>query len=126
MAYVIAVLMASLSFLLNRAALKYLGLQAVITLSPALEEAAKTLLAYYLGADIIVTHFVFGALEAAYDWRTSRRHGVAAAFLSIAGHGLFGLATVAVLALTGSVALGMAAGIILHLAWNVTVIRLAA
>lgn len=126
MAYIIAVLMASLSFLLNRAALKYFGLQAIITLSPVLEEAAKTLLAYYLGADIIVTHIIFGALEAGYDWHTSRRHGAAAAFFSVLGHGLFGLATVAVLVLTGSIAVGLAAGVIFHLAWNITVIRLVA
>jgi len=46
MAYVLAVLMAALSFLLNRAALKYAGAMAVVTWGPALEEAAKTVAAF--------------------------------------------------------------------------------
>src|SRR5690242_10213665 len=102
MAYVLAALMAALSFLFNRAALRYLGVKAVITCGPALEEAAKTLPAFYLGADIALTHVAFGAIEAGYDWLTSRRFGAKAAVLSLMGHSLFGLATVVALAFSGS------------------------
>lgn len=126
MAYVLAAFMAALSFLLNRAALRYLGPKAVISLGPLLEEAAKTLPAFYLGADIFLTHAVFGAIEAGYDWLTSRRFGARAAILSLAGHSLFGLATVGALALSGSILLAAAAGLVGHLAWNITLIHLLA
>jgi len=126
MTCVIAVLMAALSFLLNRAALRCVGAKAVISLSPALEEAAKTIPAYYLGADIFFTHVIFGVVEAGYDWRTGRRHGPPAAFLSVAGHGLFGFATAGVLYLTGSLWLAVASTAAVHIAWNVAAIRLTA
>lgn len=124
MAYVLAVLMAALSFLLNRAALKYVGVKAVVTCGPALEEAAKTVPAVYLGADVLLTHVLFGAIEGGYDWRTSPKHGPAAAMLSVAGHGLFGAVTVAALHLTGSLTLALGAGMAAHVAWNVALIRI--
>lgn len=126
MAYVLAALMAALSFLTNRAALRYLGPKAVISMGPLLEEAAKTLPAFYLGADIFLTHAAFGTIEAAYDWLTSRRFGARPAVLSLVGHSLFGLATVGALALTGSVLLAAATGLAGHLAWNITLIHLLA
>lgn len=126
MAYILAVLMAALAFLLNRAALGISGVKAVITWGPTLEEAVKTLPAYWLGADIFLTHVLFGAIEAAHDWLTSRRRGAAAAFFSLAGHSLFGAVTVVVLHFAGSPALALAAGIAAHLAWNVALIRLTA
>lgn len=118
--------MAALSFIANRAALRFLGPRAVISLGPLMEEAAKTLPAFYLGADILLTHAAFGAVEACYDWLTSRRFGAKAAVLSLVGHSLFGLVTVGALALWGSVLLAAAAGLAGHLAWNVTLIRLLA
>lgn len=124
MAYVLAALMAALSFLLNRTALRYVGPKTVIGLGPALEEAAKTLPAFYLGADILLTHVIFGAVEAGYDWLTSRFFGAKAAILSLVGHSLFGLTTVGALALTGSVMLAAAAGLVCHLAWNIAMIYL--
>lgn len=126
MAYVLAVLMAALSFLLNRATLKYVGVQAVITWGPALEETAKTLPAFYLGADVLLTHVLFGVIEGGYDWRTSPRHGPAAALLSVAGHGLFGAVTMGVIHLTGSLVLALGAGTATHIAWNAALIRLTA
>ncbi|VBB06373.1 Hypothetical protein LUCI_1604 [Lucifera butyrica] len=124
MAYIIACLMASLSFLINKVLLRYLGMSVIISLSPAVEEGAKTLLAYYLGADVLATHILFGLLEAGYDWIQNRHGGLPAALLSIGGHTLFGLLTVEAAVLTGSIWLGMAVALIAHLAWNVTVIRI--
>jgi hypothetical protein len=126
MAYVVAGLMAALSFLVNRAALKYAGVQTVITVGPVLEETTKTLPAFWLGADVLLTHAVFGAIEAGYDWWTSPRHGAVAAFLSVGGHSLFGIMTVAVLHFAGSVILAVGAGILVHIVWNVLLIRLTA
>lgn len=123
MAFIVACLMAALSFVLNRAILRFVGLKAVITYSPVVEELAKTLLAVYLGADILLTHIVFGIIEAGYDWRTSVNHGVTAAALSIIGHGLFGLVTVGMLSLTGEVLPAIGTVILLHLAWNIAAIH---
>ncbi|MDR3589693.1 MAG: hypothetical protein P4N41_08550 [Negativicutes bacterium] len=124
MAYILAGLMAALSFLLNRVALRYVGLKAVITCGPVLEEAVKSWPAFYLGADILLTHAGFGAIEAVYDWYTSQKHGSAAAALSIFGHGLFGLVTVGTLSLTNQFPLALGAAIVTHLAWNVVMIRM--
>ncbi len=123
MAYVIGCLMAALSFILNQVLLKYAGRVTVISYSPLVEEGAKTLFAYYMGADIVATHITFGLLEACYDWINSRENGVKAAVLSIGGHSMFGLLTYIVLIMTESIWLGLALGLAAHLAWNVTVIR---
>lgn len=123
MAYIIAGLMAALSFLLNRAALRYMGPKTVITCGPVMEELAKTVLAVYLGADIFLTHVTFGVIEGGYDWSTGVRQGPAAAVFSIVGHAVFGGLTVVVLYFTASVPAALAAGIIVHLGWNITMIR---
>lgn len=122
MAYIIACLMASLSFLLNRVLLKYIGNLTIITMSPVVEEGAKTLLSFYLGADIIVTHAAFGIIEAVYDWHDAEFKSKAAAF-SIIGHSLFGLLTVGALYLSANIWLSLAVGIAAHMMWNFTVIQ---
>jgi len=126
MAYVIGCLMAGLSFLLNRFLLKYIGIKVVISYSPVVEELTKTLCSYYLAADILVTHIIFGVLEAGYDWfnRQNGQCGTIAAVLSILGHTLFGGITVFIFNLSNSIYIGMIVGIGVHLVWNVTLIRL--
>ena len=126
MAYVIGCLMAGLSFLLNKLLLRYIGIKVVISYSPVVEELTKTLCSYYLSADILVTHIIFGILEALYDWfnRQSGERGFIAAVLSIVGHTLFGGITVLVFNLSGSIFIGIVAGVSVHLVWNVTLIRL--
>ncbi|MBP2626557.1 MAG: hypothetical protein H6Q68_1268 [Firmicutes bacterium] len=126
MAYVIGCLMAGLSFLVNRLLLKYIGIKVVISYSPVVEELTKTLCAYYLAADILVTHIIFGILEAGYDWfnRQNGQRGIIAALLSIVGHTLFGGLTVFVFNLSNSIFIGIAVGIGVHLVWNLTLIRL--
>ena len=126
MAYVIGCLMAGLSFLLNRLLLKYIGIKVVISYSPVVEELTKTLCSYYFAADILVTHIIFGVLEAVYDWskEQNKRCGRIAALLSIIGHTLFGGITVFVFNLSSSIYLGILVGIGIHVVWNVTLIRL--
>ena len=126
MAYVIGCLMAGLSFLLNKLLLKYIGIKVVISYSPVVEELTKTLCSYYLAADILVTHIVFGALEACYDWFNEQngKRGTIAALLSIVGHTLFGGITVLIFNLSGSIYIGIVAAIVVHVIWNVTLIRL--
>lgn len=93
----------------------------IVTLSPALEETLKTLSAYYFAADILVTHLVFGLIEAVYDWVQTR--GRMAALLSVIGHGLFGGVTVFTAQLAG-IYVGLAAGIVVHLIWNTVMVML--
>lgn len=126
MAYVIACLMAALSFLLNRRLLQFTGSVTIISYSPVVEEGAKTLLSFYLGADILATHVLFGVLEAGYDWYASSGTGTKAVFFSVLGHSLFGLITIVCLSVSSSVWLGLGGGILTHLLWNVMVIRLLA
>lgn len=128
MAYIIGCLMASLSFLLNKLLLRYIGNQVIISYSPMVEELAKTICSYCFGADILVTHIIFGILEASYDWfkNSSGERGILAALLSIVGHTLFGGVTVGIFYLSGSIFLGIAMAVCVHLIWNVTLIRLCA
>jgi len=123
---VIGCLMAGLSFLLNKLLLKYIGVKVVISYSPVVEELSKTLCSYYLSADILVTHIVFGVLEAIYDWlhQQNEQRGTIAALLSIVGHTLFGGITVLVFNLSNSIYIGVVAAIVVHVLWNVTLIRL--
>ncbi|QJW47461.1 hypothetical protein HA075_17775 [bacterium BFN5] len=124
MGYVIGCLVAALSFLLNRMLIKQIGLQTMITASPALEEGTKTLLAFFLGADVLAAHVTFGVVEACYDWYQNGRSGLKAALFSIGGHSLFGAVTILLLAVSDSIWLALATGILAHVIWNVTVIRI--
>lgn len=126
MAYVIGCLMASLSFLLNKLLLEYIGNRVVVSYSPVFEELAKTLCSYYFGADILVTHIIFGLLEAGYDYfkNDSGKRGAFAALLSVIGHALFGGVTVGVFYLSDSIWGGIFSAVCAHLIWNVTFIRL--
>lgn len=126
MAYIIAVLMAGLSFVLNRFLLRHLGKVTIISAGPVVEESAKTLFAYYLGADIFTVHMAFGVIEAGYDWYWRSNNELAAPILSIIGHSLFGAITASIIFLVGSLWLGLAAGIIIHLSYNLAVVRLLA
>jgi hypothetical protein len=126
MAYTIAVLMAALSFVANKLLLRCWGPGIIISVSPALEEAAKTLPAVYFGADIVLTHLGFGVLEAGHDWLAGKQHRAVAACGSVLGHTLFGLLTFAALRLTDSAMLAVLTGITAHLLWNVTIIRMTA
>ena len=119
MAYIIACLMASLSFIINRFLVKHIGPKVIISSAPALEEMAKTVLAYLLQADILMTHTVFGVIEAGYDYKNSKRHKVGAAIASIAGHTLFGIITVFILDASGSLMLSLLSAYAVHLGWNV-------
>jgi hypothetical protein len=124
MGYVLGCLMAGLSYLCNRLLLKVTGLQTVFYYSPVAEEVLKTLPAHYLGADVLITHSVFGSLEGIYDLVTSPNRQYVPMLLSILGHSLFGVITVLGRYLTGQIWLGLMGGIFIHIIWNITAIRL--
>jgi len=126
MAYIISVLMAGLSFLINKLLLKYIGIQSVISYSPVFEELAKTVFSYYLSADILMTHIVFGVLEGVYDWYNdpNEQRGIKAAMLSMIGHTLFGGVTLIVFSLSGHVFIGILAAVCTHIVWNMMLLQL--
>lgn len=99
------------------------GYKTIVTFSPVVEEVFKSVPAYLAGADILSIHLVFGAIEGAYEYRQGKGLGKLAAFLSVTGHFLFGLAVVTLLLLTGSIYLALLAGILLHLLWNGVVVK---
>jgi hypothetical protein len=124
MGYVLGCLMAGLSFLCNKLLLKLKGIETVFYFSPVAEEALKTLPAYYLGADILVVHSVFGFLEGAYDFVTSPQSKFTPLLLSVLGHSIFGLITVLGRYYSGEIWLGFLGGVFMHIIWNITAIRL--
>lgn len=124
MAYVIACLMASASFLVNRLLFKHLGPRVIISYGPAVEETAKTMLAYWLGADILLTHISFGVLEGIYDRLGAKQSGLKPVMMSILGHTVFGAATLAALAASTSIWIGLASGVLIHIVYNVVVVQL--
>lgn len=124
MAYIIACLMAALSFVANKALLRLIGPQVILTWGPIVEEGAKTLLAWYLAADIVATHVIFRVLEGVYDYLIGTRYRTQAALTSVVCHTLFGGITVTLLGFTGSIWIAVGGAVIAHAAWNRAVIRL--
>lgn len=120
----VAVLAAASSFTVNRLLIYGVGNSTVFTLSPLVEELSKTLLAVAVGANVLITHCLFGLIEAVYDWRQAAANGHRAALASIIGHSLFGWLTVVAIDLVGEVIVGLAAGIAAHLTWNVVVTKI--
>jgi hypothetical protein len=123
MAHVLALLMAAVSFLMNRQMLKHIGPEVILTYGPLLEEVVKSLPAYYLGVNLMAVHFTFGMIEGLWDWVSNSRQCLWATIGSIVGHSLFGFLTTLGLYLTGSIWPGLASGLAAHWVWNVMVIR---
>ena len=89
-----------------------------VLLSPIVEETAKTVSAVMLGASILYTHLVFGCIEAVWDLRNSRKLGLPAAWLSVGGHAVFGLASQILYLWRENILHALGAGLTIHLLWN--------
>ena len=92
-------------------------------LSPLAEEAAKTLPAALLSANIFFTHFFFGAVEGGWEMLSGRRNGFYAGLSALASHSVFGALTLLVYDLQGSLLASLAAGFLAHAAWNYAVVE---
>ncbi|MDI6871891.1 MAG: hypothetical protein QME79_11200 [Bacillota bacterium] len=95
----------------------------LVSVVPAVEEAAKNLAAMLSGADLFGTHVIFGLAEAGFEAAVGEWRGLVAGLFSLLGHALFGAATNAALASTGSPFLATGAGVGLHIAWNALALR---
>lgn len=119
MAIVLAGLLAALfSFLANSLALKSYGPMAAVGAIPLLEEVAKTVPAFLLGAPILMTHGVFGLIEAWHDFYSRRGRAGISPLLSVAGHLAFGGMTQFFYSFTGVLGYGIAAAAAAHCLWN--------
>lgn len=118
------IISAVLAWVLNKKILHYWGDKGTVWVTPVVEEMLKTVAALVLGADIILTHGVFGTIEAVYDVNTAPKRGVSAALVSFWGHLMFGAAANIGYLLYGHVGSAILAGAILHLAWNVFIDRI--
>ena len=115
------VVASTLSFILNRYIFSKLGLWTVIYLVPWSEELFKTVLAYYFGSDLIVTHFVFGLLEASLDLFNSNN---LAAVLALLTHLFFGVLTFYFWRWSNNLIGSIAVVVLVHTAWNYLIRRL--
>ncbi len=89
--------------------------------APFTEEIAKTVPAVLFQCPIFAAHALFGLVESVYDLNRSPRGGAAAALASLGGHAVVGGATAWAFSNSGSLALALGAGILLHLTWNLIV-----
>ena len=106
---------AVLSFIANRFLFAQLGSEGVVYLIPLGEEIFKTGIAYYLGANLISTHLVFGILEAGLDFVYSNS---LAALLAVITHLLLGIVTFYSLLLNNNLTVAIMIAIVVHTAWN--------
>lgn len=114
---------AAFAWVVNRLALKLFGAMVIVCIVPFVEEVAKTGLAVLFKASIILTHGIFGLVEAIYDLVYSQKTGFIAGLASIVGHLLYGLAAAWAYWESGQIAAALMAGYLLHMLWNFIVMR---
>lgn len=94
-----------------------------VYLAPLAEEAVKTLPAAFLTADIILTHFFFGAVEGTWEIATKGRNSFYSGLSSVASHSIFGYLTFFAFNLSGSLVTALAGGYFAHALWNYAVLE---
>jgi hypothetical protein len=110
-------LSAAAAFCVNRLIFRVYYDAALFAHVPLVEEVAKTMVAHFLGANILYTHLVFGLIEALLDWRGEAK-GMSAAASAMIAHGVFGFLTVAVIGLTGVLGVAIVVSFLAHALWN--------
>lgn len=121
-AFFLGIAAAALAWHLNKA----LGRTAVSLpayLPPLVEESAKTIPAVLLSTDIFYTHFFFGAVEGVWEMLAGGRAGVLPGLTALTGHAAFGAAAAYAYQLDGALLPALAAGYLLHAAWNCAVLK---
>jgi len=111
------------AFVLNKYTVRAAGRGAVVTASPAIEEACKTILAMALGAPVVAAHLGFGMIEGLYDLSKGRQVSGLALGLSVLSHFVFGLITYIGTASMASWVAGLGAAILVHTIWNRAIVE---
>ncbi|MEG6520654.1 hypothetical protein [Desulfotomaculum sp. 1211_IL3151] len=112
-----SLLAAGVSWVINGWVINSLGGRGIAFLTPLVEEMAKTLGAVLLGAALVYTHIGFGVVEALVEMKRRGARGVGAAGMAVAAHGLFGLLTARVYAVSNLLA-ALFVTYLVHTAWN--------
>ncbi|MBM7855213.1 uncharacterized protein with PQ loop repeat [Desulfohalotomaculum tongense] len=115
-AFLAALAASGISWLLNGRLFNIYNHKAVIYLGPAVEELSKTGLAVLVGAPVMLTHTLFGAVEALWELKTYRR-GAAAGFAALATHAFYGWLAQMVIDHSGIPA-ALAVVYAVHMLWN--------
>ncbi|PKM81434.1 MAG: hypothetical protein CVU89_09280 [Firmicutes bacterium HGW-Firmicutes-14] len=117
------IIAAAVSWAGNRAALKIAGTGVIVFLSPLIEETAKSGTAFLTGSPLVLTHGIFGLIEGIYDAWGAGLRGLKAGLTGLAGHVFYGYATFLVLEKRQSILLAVIAGYMIHMLWNMVVLR---
>jgi len=116
---------AFLAMALNTQLAKYSKMRAVIFAGPVVEEVLKTSAAAVLGGNLILSHFIFGTVEAVYDVRKKGdRRAAIAGILAVLSQTLFGSVTVLAWGYFKSLPAGIFVACALHAGWNHWVMKL--
>ena len=119
---IIIPIVAIISYLANSYLFTKIRDYSVIT-AGVIEEVLKTYGGYFAG-QILLTHIIFGVVEAFIDIKNNGNKGVLPAIFSVLGHGAFGYITVTVYSLTGVLLYGILSGIFSHIIYNTLVVGL--
>ena len=124
MSFAAGTLAAVAAYIANRIIIARIGNKGMVTFIPIVEESLKSLAALVLGASLINTHSVFGAIEAGYEIVGAKSiSGVLGGLSSFAAHGVLGLVTFWVFRISGNLLLGIGAAAVLHSLWNSLITR---
>jgi hypothetical protein len=121
---VAGVIAALIAYIFNRYYVQRIGNKAIFLLVPAIEEISKTLSAYLLGANILLAHIVFGAIEALYDGvNSSKKIALAAAIASVITHTLLGMVTYWVFKSSSNLSAAIISSALLHFGYNYFIVK---
>jgi hypothetical protein len=112
------------AWVLNRLVVRLYGETAIFKLIPWLEETLKTGSALLTGADLVLTHSVFGLAEALHDYLVSPRWGLAAGLVGVISHWFYGWVTGVLYGYTGSWLVSVFLTGAIHMGWNYLMVRL--
>ncbi len=116
---------ALIAYILNRILIRRQKEKSIVYVIPLVEEVSKTIIGLLIRGNIIGVHFVFGIIEAIYDWFHTEEKKVAliAMVLSIVSHSIFGFITYYIYLWTGWIGLGIVGAVLGHIIWNYFISR---
>ncbi|NLZ93134.1 MAG: hypothetical protein GX922_03830 [Firmicutes bacterium] len=112
---------AGIAYLLNQFTYRLWQKYTIIGAVPLIEEVAKTMTAYFFGADYFYTHFIFGVIEGSLD-ALADHGGWLPALSAVFAHSLLGWVTERVINETNMLGAGILAAIIVHIVWNIALL----
>ncbi|KUO50727.1 MAG: hypothetical protein APF76_15635 [Desulfitibacter sp. BRH_c19] len=111
-----------MAWVVNKLILSKEGLKGVVFFGPFTEELFKTGMALFFNTSIILTHIVFGFVEALIDYRNTNNSTVA--IVSLASHTILGIITYGSYILIGNIFIAFLIAVIIHILWNRLVINI--